>query len=196
MSEYTVNQLFKMSLAKRADELIRNQRYWTNAIRTGVVSAADAWRFIYFSNCPHEITEVVSYVDSAGRRRYKDECQICGHCGSDISVKNWSADELSKVPARRTELNKTISNMIRNIYQPVIQELRHDDFMAYYKTSDWAYIRDAAMRRDHYECQICGGTAQVAHHLTYDHFKNEYLFEIVSLCQKCHHDYFHPEKPQ
>lgn len=35
-------------------------------------------------------------------------------------------------------------------------------------------------------CQVCGNEATDVHHLTYDHFRNENMEDLVSLCRDCH----------
>jgi 5-methylcytosine-specific restriction endonuclease McrA len=44
-------------------------------------------------------------------------------------------------------------------------------------------------------CKICGDKAEQVHHLTYAHVYDEYTFELVSLCKKCHHEKYHSDKP-
>jgi hypothetical protein len=64
--------------------------------------------------------------------------------------------------------------------------LFHKDYYDYINSDQWKEKRLQALERDKYSCQICKGNATEVHHLTYAHFKNEYLFELISLCNKCH----------
>lgn len=63
----------------------------------------------------------------------------------------------------------------------------------YLRSSAWKDVRERALRRDSYACQICGGGATQVHHLTYKRWRHEQLFDVVSLCEKCHGaDHAHP----
>lgn len=43
------------------------------------------------------------------------------------------------------------------------------------------------LTRDNYLCQGCRvRRATQVHHLTYDHVGNEFLFELVAICETCH----------
>lgn len=64
---------------------------------------------------------------------------------------------------------------------------RERRFKQYYKSDNWIRKRDQVLRRDNWKCQHClDRPAEQVHHLTYDHFKNEFLFELSSICLECH----------
>jgi len=60
-------------------------------------------------------------------------------------------------------------------------------YNAYLQTTEWRMRRQAVLTRDNYLCQGCRvRRATQVHHLTYDHVGNEFLFELVAICETCH----------
>lgn len=61
----------------------------------------------------------------------------------------------------------------------------HNEYLA---TPKWKEKRRLVIERCDGRCEGCR-SAPVAHvhHLTYDHWKDELLFELVGLCEPCHH---------
>lgn len=61
---------------------------------------------------------------------------------------------------------------------------------AYLATPEWFFKRGQVLNRDGYQCQArlqsCRGIATQAHHLTYKHWRNEPLFDLVAVCEACH----------
>ena len=62
----------------------------------------------------------------------------------------------------------------------------------YLQTDQWKAIRLKVLKRDNNLCQGClEATATEVHHLTYAHWKNELMFELLSVCYDCHHNKIH-----
>lgn len=62
----------------------------------------------------------------------------------------------------------------------------------YLKTEKWKSIRLKVLKRDNNLCQCClESTATEVHHLTYKHWKEEFMFELISVCYNCHHNKIH-----
>jgi 5-methylcytosine-specific restriction endonuclease McrA len=63
----------------------------------------------------------------------------------------------------------------------------HEKYLA---SDAWAERRAAALLRDKGQCQAqldgCTGRASQVHHLTYRHWRNEPLFDLASVCTRCH----------
>lgn len=68
-------------------------------------------------------------------------------------------------------------------------QFNRKDYNEYLNSDWWKHIRSEALERDNETCQICGNPAEEVHHMTYVNRGNEYLFELVSLCKKCHKEY-------
>jgi hypothetical protein len=63
---------------------------------------------------------------------------------------------------------------------------------AYLRTPAWASRRERILSRAGYRCEAaiaeagCTGRATDVHHLTYDHWRAEPLFDLRALCRPCH----------
>ncbi len=56
----------------------------------------------------------------------------------------------------------------------------------YIHSHAWKEKADARMEKDHHTCCVCGREATEVHHLTYEHFREERMDDLVSLCHECH----------
>ena len=64
---------------------------------------------------------------------------------------------------------------------------RRNIYKQYYKSEQWRRRRHRIWERDGYLCQSCLlAKSDQVHHLNYDHFKEEFDFELKSICTKCH----------
>jgi 5-methylcytosine-specific restriction endonuclease McrA len=67
------------------------------------------------------------------------------------------------------------------------RQARRDLYAAYLRTDQWQSIRKRVMARANGRCEGCGMVEpREVHHLTYAHRGNEFLFELVALCEACH----------
>lgn len=58
---------------------------------------------------------------------------------------------------------------------------------AYLKTPKWRKKRAAVLLRAQGTCEGCAeAPATQVHHLTYDHWRDELLWELVAICDSCH----------
>lgn len=70
------------------------------------------------------------------------------------------------------------------------------EYGAYLHGEKWAEKRRKVLARCNGRCEGCGNAkATVVHHLTYEHVYDEFLFELVGLCQKCH-DRIHVDRDE
>ncbi|WP_255551065.1 HNH endonuclease [Sporosarcina sp. E16_8] len=78
----------------------------------------------------------------------------------------------------------------------LINFIRQDKLMKFYKSKEWFAVREQARRRDNYECQVCKSKGrykrvQNVHHLkevkTHPHLSLK-LNNLQSLCIPCHND--------
>ena len=61
-------------------------------------------------------------------------------------------------------------------------------YHAYLKTNKWNRIRKKVLARADYTCEGCGekDLKLQVHHKTYDHVFNEFMFDLLALCEYCH----------
>ena len=67
------------------------------------------------------------------------------------------------------------------------------NYLEYLTSKEWKEVRELALKRAGYKCQICGSTQNLdVHHNTYDHLGNEteHLEDLVVLCAE-HHQLYH-----
>jgi 5-methylcytosine-specific restriction endonuclease McrA len=58
---------------------------------------------------------------------------------------------------------------------------------AYLKTAKWLKKREVVLKRAKGICEGCGEKkATQVHHLNYDHWKDEMIWELVAICGDCH----------
>lgn len=75
--------------------------------------------------------------------------------------------------------------------------LRMMPYPLYLATSHWREVREAALERARYRCQLCGranDTLEV-HHNTYERRGAELPSDVLTLCRRCHED-FHARYPR
>jgi hypothetical protein len=60
----------------------------------------------------------------------------------------------------------------------------HDEYL---RSSKWRSLRDRVIERCSGVCEGCARRAVTqVHHLTYEHWKDELLWELVGVCDDCH----------
>jgi len=62
----------------------------------------------------------------------------------------------------------------------------------YLESTAWDERRSAVLQRDKFQCQArldrCTSKATQVHHLSYRHWRNEPLFDLISVCERCHQE--------
>ena len=72
------------------------------------------------------------------------------------------------------------------------REKRYDEYL---QSDKWKAIRLKVLKRDNNLCQGClEAPAQDVHHITYDNFGDELMFELLSVCRDCHFNRIHKNK--
>jgi 5-methylcytosine-specific restriction enzyme A len=74
--------------------------------------------------------------------------------------------------------------------------IKENNLMKFYKGKDWMKLRQEALERDHYECQVCKSkgkyrAAECVHHMKEVKQHPELaltLNNLQSLCNQCHND--------
>lgn len=62
-----------------------------------------------------------------------------------------------------------------------------DKHNKYLSSMEWREKRDEVLKRDGYLCQAClKRRATQVHHISYRHWQNEPLYELISVCEECH----------
>lgn len=62
-----------------------------------------------------------------------------------------------------------------------------DAYQLYLASPAWAATRAQRLDIDGHRCQGCTATDSLhVHHLTYERFGNEWMTDLVTVCQQCH----------
>jgi len=151
-------------------------------------------------HCEHPTTELRQRTYSNGSTHYVDQCL---RCGAQLQSYKHDSNEVAQaklrgvIPDYDEELRDKFTELASANYREQVacyREEREDAdltwwqwYNEYLKSPKWSVKRTAVLRRDQHICQGCRNRrAMHAHHLTYRHVGNEFLFELTSLCAICH----------
>jgi hypothetical protein len=156
--------------------------------------------------CEHNFTTML-IENSNGATHVRKLCTKCFYLQSGIKKSEYSPNQLAKLPRRTLEqyyeFKNTIprqedeekSEFIKTIWNKRSEynfNVRHKQYEEYLNSPEWKLKRNIIMKRYNFVCQMCNETATDVHHITYRHVKNEYHFELVPLCRKCHENWHDP----
>lgn len=130
----------------------------------------------------------------------------CLDCGRQIKAVSKNAPEILEMP-NRIPFDEDLKTRWRDRTHAYYEEKRINResqiqeqnaawwqrYNAYLQTTAWRLKRQAVLTRANNWCEGCGKhQATQVHHLTYDHVFDEFLFELVAVCDFCHHR-IHPD---
>jgi len=146
-----------------------------------------------FKFCAHTNKEIRYKLSSNNIKMYCWQCTYCGeHLRPDdkLWIKHDTIpDKESKKPFNedirntRSELTTALKNRLH--------EAKSDQFWLEYPdyliSPEWRAKRVKVLTRSGGICEGCRiNQATQIHHLTYAHKYNEFLFELVAVCDSCH----------
>ena len=158
----------------------------------------EAWRS---AACDHPAVEVRKRRDGGGAVHFFRQCISCG---TSVGTALKKAKELDGAASWDEQLEPRCQNQ-REVDRLVlvqkhvrIQRTRAEGFereyAIYLKSPEWGRRRSRVLQRAGGMCEGClERKATQVHHLTYDHIYNEFLFELVAVCDECHKR-IHPKK--
>jgi hypothetical protein len=75
----------------------------------------------------------------------------------------------------------------RKLESPTDRHGFRNRYNEYMKSKEWEELKGTALEKFNYTCEICGRTAQAAHHKIYPiDFKEDNLNNLQVLCNRCH----------
>jgi hypothetical protein len=146
-------------------------------------------------DCPHEKTHTVKRKWGTDQIRVQEECDQCGRLtgsaisakGYDLSYLQWHDESINERNRRKYDDAQNVANDFRLWAKDEQSRRWFNDHSEYLNSEQWKKKRALVLNRDNYTCQSClTSKATEVHHLTYKHWKNEPLFELVSVCRNCH----------
>ena len=148
-------------------------------------------------SCEHVRQEVRYHVASNDTRMYKKQCLRCGQ-----KVGGWIPYRFAPQNPKPMDedLRSNYEQSVRDLTSALHEELKRDRsenskaaYREYLASAEWKTNRQLVIDRAKGICEGClRKPAYTAHHLTYAHIGNEFLFEMVAICRECH-DRLHPE---
>jgi hypothetical protein len=151
--------------------------------------------------CSHEKSEIRQRTVGGGTIQIRNQCLACGRAiGNAVkrdTIKNKLLDfDETIAPAFEARLQTELNEIYK---KHLALQLRgkasfQTDYNNYMASQAWADKRRKVIERSGGVCEGCRErNADDVHHLTYIHFRNEFLFELVALCRACH-DRIHEDK--
>jgi 5-methylcytosine-specific restriction endonuclease McrA len=145
--------------------------------------------------CKHEKSTLIKY-EVNGKYRVQNMCNSCYSLHgnlvkqADIDISTIKLIDKQKYDKYQNDLFEKGFNRRKKLSQDH-EEWRKTAWLRehnnYLKSFAWKEKRDEVLRRDNYTCMSClKARATQVHHLTYKHWRNEPLFELISVCDECH----------
>ena len=127
---------------------------------------------------------------SNGRRQYGLQCSECGQWQA---VSAATRRTFATVREYDESINTRYWQKRNEQYQEVWAQRKLERQAAYYarfEEPDWQIKRRRVFERDEGRClarlEGCRVNASQVHHLSYDHFGTEPLWDLASVCVPCH----------
>jgi hypothetical protein len=148
-----------------------------------------------------DFTEPVKLIQRNGSVHISKRCMECGTIKTTEYVPKDKVDDIDSLDVvRLVDLDIKSKNLQRAIdaimsrAEEKRKELWLQEHDSYLKSDLWRKKRELVMNRDGHMCQAClSKKAEHVHHLSYKHWKNEPLFDLISVCKECH-DSIHEKK--
>jgi hypothetical protein len=126
--------------------------------------------------------------------QYVYQCLTCGSATS-LAIRKAEItrpDSLRDFDEALHELYKKQCERDRLVKKAVDRAEWFQQHNAYLKSPEWRARRLAVLKRANGICEGCAGAvATQVHHLTYEHWGHEFLWELVAICDRCHEE-IHP----
>lgn len=141
-------------------------------------------------NCDSKQNELRKRALKNGSVQYVFQCL---HCGSALTQPIRKAE--IHQPERLHAFDELLIERHYELQQRERLDQREEWFRqhnAYLRTPAWKARRAAVLKRAQGVCEGCGqADATQVHHLTYDYWQEEFLWELVAICDDCH-ERIHP----
>lgn len=146
-------------------------------------------------HCDHARVDIRRAVVGGGQVQFRQQCLDCGEGVGKFIAK-------ASAPKDAADIDRSIAERRQAAYlagreaillkhlrrQKAKQGVYWDDYNKYLASPQWAAKRELVLKRANFVCEGCGERPAVAaHHLTYKNKFREFLFELVAVCQDCHH---------
>lgn len=128
---------------------------------------------------------------SGGAVQLLFQCLTCGRAASLPIAKNLVLGRPEALPEWDEGLQKQYfehndrASKIKRQQEHAEWLQAHTDYL---QSRKWKSLRARVLTRSGGLCEGCRSSpATQVHHLTYDHWRDELLWELVAICNDCHH---------
>lgn len=144
--------------------------------------------------CKHEqVSKVRARTQANGAMYYATQCLTCG-AQRQVIPKKMALIATPRPEAFDEDLPRQYQEAFRLelAHQKLVEREGQDkDFWErydrYMESPEWKEKRRLVLMRAAYLCEGCGMKKAVhVHHLTYEHFEHEFLWELRAVCLDCH----------
>lgn len=143
--------------------------------------------------CDHQEKEVRKRQVRGGTFQWAYQCLQCGRRVSDAIPKAVALSKCVPKPwdgdleARWNQLVSDAQIRIRESDWKARNDYWWERYDAYMASPEWRERRSKVFERCRGFCEGCGkAQATHVHHLTYEHFGEEFLWELKAVCLGCH----------
>ena len=153
-------------------------------------------REFWSAECQHPDTLIMRVPIAGGSIQVRNCCTTCGErIGNSLPQKDvaW----VQNLPQFLDDTSTTYKERRfaqRHAFLLQLARMQYAErgkftefYRSYFQSPEWNAKRELVFKRCGNVCEGCGlSPATEAHHLTYRHFGNELLFELLGLCHACH----------
>jgi 5-methylcytosine-specific restriction endonuclease McrA len=137
-----------------------------------------------------------------GPRQLRKQCTDCGRLLAGAVAHAWASTDtpgVDLVALRRWNVAEDGYWRERRIAnaeaRAALAQERREEYRRYLQSDEWASRRELVLQRADYLCEGCRlDRATEVHHLSYDHLGQEFLWELVAVCRRCHAEW-HSQEP-
>ena len=146
-------------------------------------------QFMQCKLCGTEEAELRRRVLVNGSVQIVYQCLTCGRAATNAIAKSSvrNADSLpdwDEAAQERYNVRHEVQRLTERQQEKQAWLQLHN---IYLRSPEWRKRRALVMARANGICEGCrSNTATQVHHLTYDHWKCEFLWELVAICDDCH----------
>ena len=145
-------------------------------------------------NCTHEKTNFRKRMRSNGMLYISPQCADCGcHGRGEPRAYPFSVlggrtiESLKEFDEQALDEYKKAEDIARRVKVVRENDDKRSQRAAYYQSAEWKHIRAKVIKRAGGICEGClEASATQVHHLTYQHFGAELMYELVAICDLCH----------
>lgn len=139
--------------------------------------------------CNNHNMEFAKMQTESGVLILKKQCFECGEVSSN-QFKKSSVNNFDLLPFINDDIRSIrneFNSEVRKELNAIQNESAWKEYSDYLNSDKWKRKREAVLKRDNNLCQAClSSQATEVHHLHYENIYDEPLFDLVSLCKRCH----------